>query len=200
VKSRALRTALGGLLVLTGLMTVVGCANNDGNDWQRLVCDVQSVNNGQPLVSAFLHAGSDRIVGTDDDYVPIDHVQVVFHARPYGQQIMLPEDGAYSWFQVERYDIEWTTDPGAPVDLTPHNITGGTIAAMVPVYEEAAAAPLVVGIDMKSAPWFVDLYNGNIPSFQANANFTFYGHETGSDEEVAIEAGMRVTFISVIVE
>jgi len=199
VKSRALLSALGGLLVATGLLTVVGCENHEGNDWERLVCDVQSVNGGMPLVSAYLDAGNDNEVGTDDDFQPIDTVLVVFHARPYGSAIMLPEDSAYSWFQISSYDLTWATDPGAPADLSPHNVTGANIDVMVPVYEEGGSSVLVVGIDMKNAPWFVDLFTGDIPSFQANANFTFYGHESGNDKEVAIAAGLRVNFISVSV-
>ena len=51
---------------------------------------------------------------------------------------------------------------------------------------------------MKNASWFVDIYNEVEPSFQANARLTFYGHESGSDEEIAIEAGVRVNFIDVV--
>ena len=199
MKSRALLSALGGLLVVTGLLTVVGCDNNEGNDWERLVCDVESVNGGMPLVSAYLDAGNDNEVDTDDDFQPIDTVLVVFHARPYGSAIMLPEDSAYSWFQISSYDLTWQTDAGAPADLSPHNVTGASLDVMVPVYEEGGGSVLVVGIDMKNAPWFVDIFTGDIPSFQANANFTFYGHESGSDKEVAITAGMRVNFIGVSV-
>lgn len=200
MKSRSMRSSVVGLLLVAGLVLFAGCSNDDGNDWQRLVCDVQSVNAGEPLVSAYLNAGSDNQPGTDDDYQPIDTVPVVFHARPYGSTISLPEDGAFSWFQVERYDLVWETDAGAPADLSPHNVIGGAVSAMVPVYEEGAATVLIVGVDMKNADWFVDVYTGDIPSFQADARLTFYGHESGSDEEVAIEAGLRVNFIAVITE
>jgi hypothetical protein len=199
VKSRAKYTAIGGLLMLSGLLALGGCANNDGNDWQRLVCDVDLVNGGSPVVSAFLNAGSDNIVGTDDDFQPIDMVQVIFHARPYGSTVMLPEDGAYSWFQVDGYDLIWETTEGQP-DLSAHNVERGALDLRVPVYEEYASSILLVGIDMKNASWFVDVYTGDIPSFQANARFVFYGHESGSDEEVSIEAGVRVNFIGVVSE
>ena len=199
MKSRAKYTAIGGLLMLSGLLALGGCANNDGNDWQRLVCDVDLVNGGSPVVSAFLNAGSDNIVGTDDDFQPIDMVQVIFHARPYGSTVMLPEDGAYSWFQVDGYDLIWETSEGQP-DLSAHNVERGALDLRVPVYEEYASSILLVGIDMKNASWFVDVYTGDIPSFQANARFVFYGHESGSDEEVSIEAGVRVNFIGVVSE
>ncbi len=193
MKSRALITAIAGLLILSA----GGCANPDGNDWQRVVCDVELVNAGGPLISAFLNAGSDNIIGTDDDFQPIDTVEVIFHARPYGSTVLIPEDGAFSWFQVEGYDLAWETEGGAP-DLSAHNVTRGSFDVRVPIYEEGVSSVLLVGIDMKNAPWFVSIYTGDIPSFQANARLTFYGHESGSSEEVAIEAGLRVNFISVV--
>ena len=198
MKSRSMQTVFAAVLTLTVLSLAAGCSDDDSNDLQRLVVDVQSVNAGAPLVSAYLNAGSDNIVGTDDDFQPIDSIQVVFHARPYGSLITMPEDGAYSWFQVVRYDLEWQNEPGVPVNLTQHNIYGGNTAAMVPVYEEGAASVLITGIDVKNTDWFVEIFTGDIESFQANAHITFYGHESGSDEEVAIEAGLRVHFIGVV--
>jgi hypothetical protein len=200
VKSTVLRSALGGLLTLSLLLAMGGCENHDGNNWQRLVCEVQSVNAGQPLVSAYLHAGSDGIVGTLDDYQPIDSVVVMFHARPYGATIMLPQDGAHSWFQVTSYDLLWQNVPGVPVDLTAHNVLGGAANARVPVYEEDGTGVLIVGIDMKNAPWFVDIFTGDLPPFQANAQLIFRGSESGSDKIVEIPTSIRVHFIGVIVD
>ena len=214
MKSRAMQTALCGLLILSGLLASSGCENNDGNEWERLVCEVQSVNAGAPLISAFLSAGSDKLVGTADDFQPIDSVVVTFHARPYSSSIVLPEDGVYSWFHVTSYDVAWTTVPAVlawettpgdttTVDLSDYNITDGQTDAIVPVNEEAEASVLLVDTFMKNDatnPWFLDLYNGSIPSFQANAEITFHGHESGSDEEIDIPAGVRVSFIGVLVE
>ncbi len=49
VKSRALITAIAGLLILSA----GGCANPDGNDWQRVVCDVELVSS-QRKAQAYL--------------------------------------------------------------------------------------------------------------------------------------------------
>lgn len=200
MKSRVMQTAVGAAMLLAALTLLAGCENHEGNDWQRLVCDVQSVNGGSPLVSAYLSAGPDREVGTEDDFQPIDSVNVIFHARPYGSTMTIPEDGAYSWFQIERYDLEWENPSSVPVDLTGFNVEDGNIDVMVPVHEEGAASVLMVGIGMKNAPWFVDVYTGDMESFQADAHLTFYGHESGSEEEIVLEAGCRVHFIGVIVE
>ncbi|PIE76790.1 hypothetical protein CSA17_00365 [bacterium DOLJORAL78_65_58] len=40
-----------------------GCANYDENEWQRLVCEVHSVNEGSPLLSAYLYVGPDLEAG-----------------------------------------------------------------------------------------------------------------------------------------
>lgn len=199
MKSRAMQNAMGVLLFLTALFILSGCENNEGNDWERLVCDVQLTNEGNPLIAAYLHAGADREVGTDDDYTPIDTVPVVFHARPYSSTVSIPEDGPYSWFQVERYDLEWENNPMVPVDLTLHNVYDSVVDIMVPVNDEAGASVLVCGIDMKNTSWFTDVYTGDLGSFQADCHITFYGHESGSSEEIALETGLRVQFISVIV-
>jgi hypothetical protein len=179
------------------LLLALGGCEEDGNDWQRLVCDVEIVNAGSPLVSAYLDAGSDNEVGTEDDFQPIDMVQVVFHARPYSSTVSIPEDSPYSWFQVESYDLVWENNPLVPVDLQPFNVYDGVVNLRVPVNEEGAASVLVAGVDMKNAPWFIDIANGFMGSFQADLHLTFYGHESGSDEEVALDAGLRVHFIGV---
>lgn len=197
MKSRAMQNAMGALMFLIALFVLSGCENHEGNDWERLVCDVQVTNAGAPLVAAYLDAGADQTAGTEDDFQPIDSVQVIFHARPYSSNIIIPEDGVYSWFQVERYDLEWENNPLVPVDLTQHNVYDSVIDVMVPVNEEAGGSVLVSGVDMKSAPWFVDIYTGDLAAFQADAHITFYGHESGSSEEIELPAGVRVHFIGV---
>ncbi len=196
MKSRVMQNAMCALLFLFVLVALSGC-QEDGNDWQRLVCDVQIVNAGEPLVAAYLDAGADSEVGTDDDFQPIDTIQVIFHARPYSSTLSIPEDSPYSWFQVERYDLVWENNPTVPVDLSPYNVFDGNVDIMVPVNDEGAASVLVAGVDMKNSSWFVDIFTGDMGAFQADANLFFYGHESGSSEEVVLEAGIRVHFIGV---
>ena len=61
---------------------------------------------------------------TDDDFVPIDYVPVVFRARALNATMNIPEDGAYSWFIITGYDLIWTSAE-RPGELTDYNITGG---------------------------------------------------------------------------
>lgn len=196
MKSRAMQNAMCALSLIVLLFALGGC-EEDGNDWQRLVCDVEIVNAGTPLVSAYLDAGPDNEVGTDDDFQPIDMLQVVFHARPYSSTMVIPEDSPYSWFQIESYDLVWENNPRIPVDLQPFNVYDANVNLMVPVNDEGVVSVLVAGVDMKAAPWFIDIANGNLDAFQTDVHLTFYGHESGSSEEVALPAGVRVHFIGV---
>lgn len=200
MKSRVMQNAVGVGLILFIAVFAASCDSDDGNDWHRLVCEVQSVNSGVPLVSGYINYGSDGAPGGEDDYTPIDSIQVVFHARPYGATVTLPEDGAYSWFQIESYDLEWEDAPSPAVNLSDYNVIDGNIDIMVPAYEEGAGSVLVVGIDMKDTPWFANIYTGDLETFQVDANLTFYGHESGSTEIVEIPAGLRVHFIGAITD
>lgn len=180
------------------LAVLAGCSE-DGNEWQRLVCEVQSVNAGNPLVSAYLDAGNDRQEDTNDDYLPIDIVPVVFHARPYSSVITLPEDGPNSYFDVVAYDLTWNPGPSCPPELTAYNVVNAPCYARVPVYEEGAVGILIADRGMKEQPWYQALYLDRGLSFNATADLTFYGHESGSDELIEIPAGLQVTFYGVSV-
>lgn len=198
MKSSVLQTALRGLCLVALTLSVVGCANHDENNWQRLVCEVQSVNAGNPLISPYVTIRASEVFQT------LDSVMVVFHARPYGSTITLPEDGAHSWFQIRSFDLIWDDVSGrdglGSVDLPSFNVYGGATSAMVPVNDEAATVILVVGSDMKNSAWFEALGSGAIEAFQTNARLIFYGSETGSDKVVAVATSLRVHFISSLIE
>ena len=58
--------------------------NHDGNEWERVVCEVESVNGGSPLVSAYVDRRRRRCIDgfEPDDVFTIDW-SVHFKARPY---------------------------------------------------------------------------------------------------------------------
>jgi len=197
---RKLMTILIAAILLATLAATSGCENHDGNQWQRLVCEVQSINGGLPLVSAYLNAGNDGLVGTEDDFLPIDWVVVTFVARPYNAMIVLPEDGPYSWFHVTNYDLTWLPGPGAPAELTTYNVVNGMCDAIVPVHEEGAVSVLIADRGMKDQPWYVDRLFVNGESYTASCQLTFRGHETGSDELIELIGGFTVTFYGVITD
>jgi hypothetical protein len=194
VNSRALITITA---LVMGLVALTGCSDNS-NELNRLVCEVESVNGGVPLVSAAVNVGGDGISGTADDYVPIDVVPVVFRARAYNSSMNIPEDGTYSSFIVTGYDIIWSSsDPNAPAELSDFNLTGGAVSAKVPVDDEAFVSVLVASAEMKNTTWFQAILNG-APAFTAQANIIFKGHVSATDHEIEIPAYLTVNFIGAV--
>jgi hypothetical protein len=191
VKSRAL------LALLAAALLVTGCDLDNNNEWQRVVCSVQSINAGAPIVSAALNTGSDATNPTDD-FVPLDIVPVLFWARPGNAMMTIPEEGAYSAFIITSYDAVWIPGAGAPAELTGYNVTRGLLSARVPLNDEFAVSFVIAPQQMKQEPWY-PVWDSNTV-FMANLRLTFYGHEEGSSHEVAIPAGTTVTFVGAVGE
>jgi len=191
VKSRVLFALLAATLLLSG------CEMTNNNEWQRVVCSVQSINAGTPVVSAALNTGSDAGNPTDD-YVPIDMVGVLFWARPGNAMMTIPEEGAYSAFIITSYDAVWIPGADAPAALTQYNTTRGLLSARVPINDEFAVQFMIAPQRMKQEPWYPDPAGDTV--FQADLRLTFYGHEEGSTNEVAIPAGTTVTFLGAVSE
>jgi hypothetical protein len=198
-KNLQISMLLAALAALTGL---AGCSE-DGNEWQRLVCEVESVNAGNPLLSGYVDAGNDRIPGNDDDFLPIDVVPIAFHARPYNSIIELPEDGPNSYFDVIAYDLTWVPGPGCSSAVADSlgncNIVNAPCYARVPVYDEGAVNILIADRRMKDIIFLNPDGTLSFGSVGATADLVFYGHESGSDELVEIRAGLQVTFCSVVI-
>ena len=190
------------LIIMLALVTIAallaGCSNNDENEWKRLVCEVSSINNGTPLLSAYLYVGADKEAGTEDDIFPIDWVPVSFYARPYSSAIVLPEDGVSSWFHVTGYDLTWHPGASAPAELTDYNVTNGLCEALVPVNDHGLVNILIADRVMKEEPWFQDLILNPGLSYTAACDIKFYGHETGNTEVVTVEGGFMVTFYGAV--
>lgn len=176
-----------------------GCSNHDGNEWERLVCEVQSINGGAPLLSAYLDTGSDPADPADDTY-PIDWVPVIFQARPYNTGMILPEDSPYSWFHITNYDLTWVPGPNCPAEITNFNITNGLCEAVVESGDVGSVSVLVADRTMKEQPWYRQLYDVPGTSFTAACQLTFKGHESGNTRVVTIESGLMVTFWGAITD
>lgn len=190
MKSRALITML---VLMVALTALTGCSS-DNNERQRVVCEVQSINGGAPVIAAALNIGADR-TNTNDDYIPIDIVPVEFKARAYTSDVLIPADDVYSWFHVTSYSMTWIPGSGAPAELTDYNVASAPTDVIVPVGEESVVGILVADAGMKAEPWFP---TGSNPGFTAQLMFTFRGHASGSEHEVQIPAGVVVTFVGEI--
>jgi hypothetical protein len=201
VKQRRMYLAAAAMLPVLGLVLCVGgCSDSDGNEFQRLVCEVSAINEGVPLVSGYLNAGSDRIAGTPDDFLPIDYALVEFHARPYSSLIVLPEDAPHSYFHVTRYDLIWHPASPGSEPLVNYDIIGAGVDVLVPVNEEAEVAILVADRYMKEQPFYSSLYLGAQIPFTARAELRFYGHETGNEDEVMVTGSFMVSFVGVVID
>jgi hypothetical protein len=217
------KTRLYFMTLLTALIafSVSGCSNHDGNEWERLVCEVESVNGGAPLFAAYAE------IKNDNAFLTVDWVPVVFRARPYSASVYMPEDGTYSWFHVTSYDLTWHTVLPETIDTTVdgtfgtysvgellgrNNIVGGLCDARIPVNDNGVVSVLIADRVLKDQPWFRDYLTTTIDvggvqtlvstgnSFTANCELTFYGHESGSSREVTIPAGFMVTFYGLVEE
>jgi hypothetical protein len=177
--------------LLLGLFVMTGCST-DNNEHQRLVAEADLVNGGSPLILAANNTNGTP--ATDDDFVPIEFLNVMFSARPLNDTMIIAENGPYSTFNVTHYDLVWVPGPNAPAALTTYNVSRGNLSVSIPVDDDVAASVLVGNLSMKSEAWFPTGANG----FVANLQVTFYGHESGSEHEVAVHAGTTVQFVSEI--
>ena len=175
--------------LMLGLFVLTGCST-DNNERQRLVTEADLVNGGSPTVVAALNTNGTPVV--DDDFVPIEFLSVMFSARPLNDTMVIPENGTYSTFNVTSYDLAWVPGTNAPAALTDYNVTRGNLTVSIPVNEEVAASVLIGNLSMKTEAWFP----GN--PFTADLMVTFYGHESGSEHEVAFTAGTTVQFVATV--
>lgn len=186
---------LAALLALTGTVGLLAGCSQDGSEFQRLVCEVSQVNDGVPLVSAYLDIGSDKIPLTDDDSYPIDVVNAKFAARPYNEAVTITDGSPYSYFHVTSYDLTWVPLTADGDSLVNYNLVGARTDVLVPVNDEATVAILLADRHMKDRPWFAELFTGSRPSFTAIADLRFHGHETGSETDIVVPASFMVTFV-----
>ncbi|MHB8078936.1 MAG: hypothetical protein ACYDIE_06750 [Candidatus Krumholzibacteriia bacterium] len=191
--------SLAALLALAVTGALLGGCSQDGNEFQRLVCEVSLVNAGTPLVSGYVDAGADRVAGTPDDTFPIDIVSVNFHARPYSEAVILTPESPYSYFHITSYDLTWVPLTADGDSLVNYNRVDARTELLVPVNDDATVPILIADRSMKDRPWFAELLTGSRPSFTAIAEIRFHGHETGSETDIVVPASLMVTFVGVII-
>ncbi len=200
MRTRVLAVTLA-LILSLGLLT--GCEGDNYSEWQRVVCDVRLVNEGSPVLSAYVQDGGDGIIDGIDDTRPVDVIPVLFRSRPYTYSTMvIPEDDVYSSFIITGYNLYWEPVRNVPAgfDMSLFNINNAALYLQVPVGEDAISAVMIADLTMKDAVlaaisanggnWAMDSTN----DFTANARLQFIGHETGSKHQVYVNAGIFVTF------
>jgi hypothetical protein len=190
------RTLAAAVTLTCALLLVAGCSRT-GNEFQRLVCEVQQVNEGNPLMSAYVIPSTGA---STPDIFPIDSVPVLFAARPYNSSVTIVEGAPYSSFHITSYDLTWRPLSAAGDSLRNYSIVGGAAEVLVPVNGEASTSILVADRTFKDTPWFMELLTGERPSFTAVAEIRFHGHETGSNRDIIVPASLTVTFVGAATE
>ena len=198
--SRTNMSAATVVLCLAAVALLSGCADPEGSDFQRLVCEVADVNSGAPLIAAY-----QKIISEDDPPVfPIDFATISFRARPYSSYTTILENGPYSYFHITEYDLEWDSFQTQGDEVEDYPIYGGGVDLLVPVNETAEVAILIASRYLKDQTFIAELAAGTRESFTARANLTFRGYETGNeyqlDNPVEIHASLMVHFIGTIAE
>ncbi len=165
----------------------------------RSVVEVSQVNLGAPVVLGILNAGSDKLVGTQDDFIPPGDVVVTMRNRAYNQFITAPDEAPYGQFHVTRVHVHWTAaDASTPVaQLVPFDYEAG-MDVTIPKDSDATFSVLLSSFYMKSQPYFSGLVDGSTPPFSAVASLTFFGHDSGSTSEVEVPASALCEFIGVV--
>ncbi len=200
------------MLVLTAIMAVVfailtGCDNNKPGQ-ARSVVTVSSLNANQPHVSDILEQGDSMFVNTGfrilavttDDFIAADMVPVIFYNRPYNSMIATEPGMPHGDFVISRYRVRWErTDSGT---FTLPDYEAG-LGLSIPSGEESEASILLVTYDNKFNTVLWDLnYLGTDwdQEVHMDAHITFYGYESGTDREIAIETTLGVVFVDLVVE
>jgi hypothetical protein len=192
--------ALTAILMIVGALSLLAGCSKDGNEWQRLVCEATQVNDGEPLVSAYLTGQQSSLNCDGSDLVtrPIDIIPVEFQTRPYNDAVVLTEGGPYSTFQITSYDVIWHPLTAAADSLTAYNVYGAGATALIPFEDKASISVLVADRHLKDAAWFaaaLDPCTGTVGTFSATCELRFHGHETGSDREIVVPAQVTVNFV-----
>ncbi len=196
--------ALTASLMVLGALAMTGGCSKEGNQWQRLVCEVTQVNEGASVVSAYLsgQAASLKCDGTDVVTLPIDFIPVEFTARPYNSSVQLTAGGPYSEFLITSYDVIWHPMSAGSDSLTASNVYGAGASLLVPLDEKASVNVLLADRTLKDKAWFAAALNpcgaGNVGSFTATAELRFHGHESGSDRDIVVPAQVTVNFVGYV--
>lgn len=189
VRSRIL-SATTALLALVTLFALAGCASDDGA-LPRSVVHLVSLNENLPLSSDVYNLGADK-EKPDDDFIPIDYVEVTVSSRPADPALTMNPGLAFGTVRFDHYSLTWSdldlNDDGTN-DL--ENLAG-PMNLLVPINGTAQGAVLAVpGGWKQKAPLSLLVMGGE---YRSNASIILYGEEETSHIKVSLNAGLMVSF------
>jgi len=182
--------------------------STDNSERARGAIEVSAVENGGVFVCGMLDAGSDRIPGNLDDFVPAGHVSVTIKNRPYNPFVVAPDYTPYGHFHITSVQVTWSAaNPATPLaELTPFNYRAD-YDVTIPMNSEVTFNVMTVPFYMKNTQYFQDLLQTGINPpgpgvgpFTAVANYEFRGHDSGSQDTIVVHGSVIVEFIAVVVQ
>lgn len=187
-------------VLAVGLMS---CTEEGGQ--ARTSVEVLSLNGNQPLLSDVYNFGRNTAADArDDDFIPVDIVEVTLANRPpEDAQGTMGPGGPMGAVSFNRYDVVFGNgdhpggadlDGDGTVDLANF---GGPMHAVVPLHETDQAFVLVVDGTSKVNRPLVCLgpyggCNADVSEFKVNAKLTFYGTEDTSGYEVVASRNLTI--------
>lgn len=178
---------------VVAFLGIAGC--DEEEDAARIVVDVVSLNGNSPLMSDVYNLNNTP-TNYDDDFVPVDVVEVTFEARPHDGALSVSPFNPFGSVRFTRYDIQYLDgvntdgadlDGNGTVDLANFSAPMNTV---VDVYDSATGYILIVGGGVKLESPIVDLRMGG--EFGTEARITFHGVEETSGKSIKITRGLTV--------
>jgi hypothetical protein len=125
---------------------------------------------------------------------------VTLRNRAYNQFIEAPDLAPYGQFHVDRVLVQWIA-ASTPADLAALQPFAYEAAmdVTIPKDSDVTFGVLLSSFAMKNDPYFAGLLSGGTLPFVANARITFFGHDSGSTDEVEVPGGIVCEFIGVVV-
>jgi len=188
---RTLRLSLAALMAVGLGASFSGC--NEAEDASRVVVDIVNLNNNSPLL-ADVYSTNNTPDEPNDDFIPLELVNVTFRARPHDDATMVDPLSPYGSVRFLKYKVEFQDgvhtngadlDGNGTVDLK--NFEGG-MNAVVNVYGEATAFILVVSSADKVT--LLPILGGG--ELQTSARLTFYGEEETSGDKTELTRDLLV--------
>jgi hypothetical protein len=186
------RLPLAALLAIALGFGLVAC--DEEEDAARIVVDVVSFNQNSPMFAdVYSLAGTPE--DPEDDFVPVELVDVTFSARPHDDALTLRPGAPFGSVRFTSYDVKFgggdpdgkDLDGNGSVDLPNFS---AAMNVVVPVYGEASAFVLVISGNQKIISPIVDLRMGG--EYNADCTITFHGQEETSGEKITLTRGLTV--------
>lgn len=181
-----------GTLAVTALLP--GCAGDDGA-LNRNVVQIAEVNQNVPLLSDLYDNGLNKDPEkTEDDFIPIDYIPVLFVSHRADPALTLDPNGAFGTVLISSYSVDFEENDfnNDGVDDV-NDIVDAPMNALVPAGSEATATILIVPGGVKTINYMRTLLLTGAEKI-TNATITFKGEEQTSHSKVTLSTGLVVGF------